>query len=96
MLGGLFGDGTEFPPTPAVPALTFVGKGLLSIYPRGKNGILLPGRPTILIRDFGCCICALFFFVLRLPAAYAQGTAPTFSHTIDQHAYTFLDVRMCP
>jgi chitinase len=35
-------------------------------------------------------MCALFFFVLRLPAAYAQGTAPTFSHTVDQHAYTLL------
>ena len=43
-----------------------------------------------MIRDFGCCLCALFFFVLRLPAAYAQGTVPTFSHTVDQHAYTFL------
>src|SRR5580658_2150140 len=53
-------------------------------------GILLLGRKNILIRDLCCWVCAVFFFVLGLPAAYAQGTAPTFSHTIGQQAYTLL------
>jgi hypothetical protein len=53
-------------------------------------GILLLGRINILIRDLCRCVCALFFFVLGLPAAYAQGTAPTFSHTVGQQAYTLL------
>ena len=43
-----------------------------------------------MIRGLCCCVCALFFFVLGLPAAYAQGTAPTFSHTVGQQAYTLL------
>jgi chitinase len=52
--------------------------------------ILLLGRKNILIRDLCRCVCALFFFVLGLPAACAQGTAPTFSHTVGQQAYTLL------
>jgi chitinase len=43
-----------------------------------------------LIRDLCCCVWALFFFVLGLPAACAQGTAPTFSHTVGRQAYTLL------
>jgi hypothetical protein len=43
-----------------------------------------------LIRDLCCWVCALFFFVLGKPAGYAQGTAPTFSYTAGQQAYTLL------
>ena len=42
-----------------------------------------------MIRDLCCCVCALFFLP-GLPAADAQGTAPTFSHTVGQQAYTLL------
>ena len=35
-------------------------------------------------------ICLLFLFVLSLHSAHAQGTVPTFTHTVGQSSYTLV------